>query len=176
MFEKMFGKKKEAGTPAGESRAEKTTRPLDIDAIGVKEKPFRGGGEKTEVLRLPDGVFVGSESDSREAELSTEFPDASGEIVAKRSFSYVQTPDGRVHSTKAAFERLKMGEQDEEKKIIEERNISPEGQVRSTKRTVEKADGSVHEGVERIAYDTEGNVTAREYALSIGGKEVCGIL
>lgn len=169
MFEKMFGKREQASSAPD---AERVTRPLDVESIGVKEKPFRGGGEKAEVLKLPEGVFVGSEGEKREAELLTEFPDVNGEIVAKRSFSYVQTPDGRVHSNRAVFERMKTREGEMEKRIVEERKISPEGQVRSSKRTVEMVNGEVREGVERLAYDADGNVSAREYTLSINGEEV----
>lgn len=195
MFENVFGKKKEAASVAAESSSEKTTQPIQIESAGKKEMPFSGGREKTEVIRLPDDVFVGSEARQREieknakdyglergvdhiladlhqAEVRTEFPDAKGELTSRREYlSYVKTPDGRVHSTKASYESF-VPDDSPEKKIVDERTISPEGQVRMNKRSVEKWDGSVHEGVERLAYDEEGNVIDRDYTLSVGGEVV----
>lgn len=154
-----------------------------------------GGVSKEQKLRLPKEVLLGSEYRQRRleenkrsdeeldrelhvAELSTDFSVPNGEIYSHREFSYVQTPDGRLHSDKCVTDLIsgdpayKKYVKNGERKIIQERSIGPEGRVTLNKRTVEKDGGTKEEVVEKLAYDEQGTVVIRERTSYIDGKEV----
>ena len=195
-FEKRMAIPKPETIPSSqtaEKPGENVTKTITPEAVGTVEMPDRADGNKGEVLKLPDDVFLGSKARQRRvegqsrnddeinrelhsAELATDFNVPTGEygqtkFGSHREFSYVQTPDGRLHSNKCTLE-ISGPEKDGVKKIGEYRTINPEGRVTSNERTTERADGTTEKGVEKLGYDSQGNVTVREYSLSVNNKEV----
>lgn len=182
----------EFSAPKVERQTENRTVAIQPESVGTVETPRRADGNQGEIIKFPENVFLGSEArqqkvkkqsrnsdelnkDLHTAELSSDFvkPNSEGEVYAHREFSYVKTPDGRIHSNKAVLEyNDPKYAQKGEKRVTEERSITPDGMVGSYQRTVEKSNGTNETNITKIGRDAQGKIAVREHSLRINGKEV----
>ena len=182
----------ESVAPKSEQSADNFVRTVDLEALGKIEEEKLPGGETEKRLKLPDDVILGSEDrqrriektgrnktekerDLHSIEITTDFVEPTGKYGewkpgGHREYAYEQTPDGRVHSSKAVLEYPGVGAPDGTKKIVESRIMSKDSRVTSASRMKEKRDGTVEMGQEKLSYDSLGKVELREHTLEKDGK------
>lgn len=181
---------KPKSVPESGMRAKVTREVAPAELGGIK--PRRRLDERGTELHLPDAVFVGSKrrqemvethsgdikiahGELHVAELTTEIlAPGTDRVTARRTYVYVQTPDGRLHSSRAVLDVLDAADMRRVgyKQAVEERMIDAAGRVNGTVRT-EIGFGDVRQvSAEKITYDKDGNVFSREQTLTVDGKEV----